>query len=214
MKKPIKRAPRAKETLDKQTFGIASIYINAEWDEENQTLIGIRMPGTASGVNFEPEIEYFKKEVAGASGFDIKGDKIITGANIAATATIAGETSALLQKISKSDVIKTASGRTILQPRTTIKEHDYIDRISLVSWHDDNDFTVIELDNVLITSNFNFETEENVGRTIEVRMKAHMNVDEDGYLKLSELPYRIITPKRLDPSEDELQLVEGGDSND
>ena len=208
MKQQAARVSRAENTNDRRTLDAATIIIEPEWSGTEQRPVGYRFGATTGGVEFNAEVTYRVREYDGTAGFATMGDQVVESASVVATAQVSELTTAIIQKIMKADIEELADGRKRLKPRRNIKLSDYISSVGIVSWLPNNDWTMIEMKNVLITSPFILATEDNGDMTMEVTMTAHIDPADlatlDGF---DDLPYDIITSDSMNPVEGELQAV-------
>lgn len=206
MKRQITRNTKTTKTSERQLRGVAGVWINPTWDEENQEWVAYKFSTTDGGVNFNAEINYRAIEMDNYSGFDTIGDKVAESASVTATAQIMAPTHAIYQKIMKANVSEHPSGGVELKPTKKIRRHDYIDRIGLFGQLDGGDWVIIMMENVLITSPLDIATEHNSDLTIELEMTAHIDDLAPG-ASFDDLPYSIILPDVMASDEDELAVV-------
>lgn len=203
-KQPLRRRDMTNKTNERRTLDAAVIVINPKRDEVTGEWKGQRLGATDGGVTFNAEVSYRKREFDGFNGFDVVGDKIVEGAEVKATAKLAELTDASIQKIIKGDIEKLEDGTKRITPRRNITADDYIDTVGIVNYLPDGSFTLIKMFNVLITSPFEINTEDNSDSVITVEMTAH--IDPSANLQdLEDLPFEMYTPEAMTP------VMEDGD---
>lgn len=206
MKKRVTRNTKTAKTSDRRQLDVASVWINPEWNEEEQIWEAVSLSTTDGGVEFNAEIEYRIREFDGYTGYDTKGDRIAESASVTATAQLAELTHAIVQKIIKADIVDHPSGGKELKPTKKIRDHDYIDTVGLFGQLPTGEWTIILMKNVLITSPLNLSTEHNGDLTVEIEMTAHLD-DLAPDADLDSLPYSMIMPEIMEPASAELQVV-------
>lgn len=210
MKLPAQRVQKTRKTNPRQILNAAVIVINPEWDQEEGRPKGYIWGATRGGVSVQSETVWRTIEYDGTSGFKTIGDELMESANVTVTAQLAELTTASLQKIAKADITELPDGRKILQPRRTVKDEDYIPKIGVVGFTKDGDWMMIEVDNVFITSPFDFQTEDNGTLTMEVVFEARLDANDLMNEDYDELPYRIITSAAMNPAKGEFKAIVDG----
>lgn len=202
------RVSKNTQTNERRTLDAAVIIINPEWDSLEQRPSGFRFGATNGGVEFTSESTFRVREYDGTTNFPTKGDQILESSSTTATAQVAELTDAILQKVMKADIEELSDGRKKLRPRKTLTEHDYIDSVGLVGYTPENDWLMITLHNVLITSPITYATEDNGDMVLEVTFTAH-TAPEDlaDPEKADYLPYEIITAPAMEALVGEMQAV-------
>lgn len=198
------------QTNVRRTLDAAVIVINPERDELTGEWKGHRLGSTDGGVVFMAGVKYRKREHDGFNGFDVMGAKIAEGGEVKATAQLAELTDASIQKILKGDIEVLEDGTKKITPRRSVNTGDYINTVGIVNYLPDGTHTLIEMYNVLITSDFVMNSKDNEDLVMEVEFTAH--IDPSGnYQDLESLPFAIYTPEAMTPvSEDGDMPVVGG----
>lgn len=191
------------DTNNRRTLDAALVYANGTYNPETNKWEGHERIGATDGgvtLNFEPTIR--QREYDGIKG-PARGDQVYESFEITAEMQLAELTNATLQKILKAEVIDLGNGTSRIQPRAYINDSDYIETLTLINKLPNGSWVGHSLKNVLVTSGFVLNTEKNGDFTASVVFTAHLDP-----AKPDEIPYEVITPESMKPTESELQVVE------
>lgn len=186
----------------RRSLDAASIYLNPVW-KDGKFVDLVKFGATTGPVSFNPETTYREREFNGASRTPMMGNQVLETVSVTATATLAELTTALIQKTIKGDIEDLGDGRKRHIPRVLLSEEDYIDKVLIVNWLPDGDWWGIMMYNVLFTSPFAVESEDNGDFSMEVTMTAHNDPNDPD--AANKIPYEIISSKSMNPVQGELQ---------
>ena len=174
-----------------------TIFTDVTYDSTTQSFTGTPLGATNGGVGVNIAATYRKVEVDGTYIMDVVGLNLMSGMQCTITAKLKELTAANLRLaingvLETADTTEAPAGYKKITGKRYLQEGDYIPSIAIVGkLTGATDPIVFMLDNGLVTSALDLQTEDQKEGEIEVTIQANANFDQ---LAANEFPWRIYHP--------------------
>ena len=170
-----------------------TIHKNFKWNADKQEWEGPIIGATSGGNSVEIKGEIFNIEIDGVK-VKVKGLAVMNGGTGIMEVNFAEITEEILAKSMIAEAGESdAPGYTMLQPKSTIEEGDFIENFAFVGkTAKGNKSIIVIFDNALCTSGFKLEGKGKENSVIKLTMETY--ADDDG--DLESIPVRIYYPEQ------------------
>lgn len=187
----------SKDSAKNFLINSAAMYANVKY-ETATGWTGTKLGATNGGVSIKIDASYRKMEVDGTSVMDVKGLEVLESVAGTATAKLKEFTAETIRQAlngtSRAATEDEApAGTMVVESKLMVEDTDYIENIAVVGRLSGNNEPIIfVMDNALVTSGLEIETEDASEAVVEQEYKAHASYEQ---LEADQFPWRFYFPK-------------------
>lgn len=186
----------SKDSAKNFLINSAAMYANVKY-ETGTGWTGTKLGATNGGVSIKIDASYRKMEVDGTSVMDVVGLDVLESVSGTATAKLKEFTAETIRQALNGTVrdateVEAPTGTKIVESKLMVEDTDYIKNIAVVGRLSGNDEPIIfVMDNALVTSGLEIETEDASEAVVEQEYKAHASFEQ---LEADQFPWRFYFP--------------------